>query len=242
MRQFGLIGKTLTHSFSKKYFDTFFLENNLKANYNLFECENENAIDVLLQNKLLNGLNVTLPYKTIIIDKLNNLTEDAKQIGAVNCIKYSNNNWIGHNTDWLGFTQVVKDKVKNYSTIKAMILGTGGASLAVQYALKKMNIPFVIVSRTPRPGTITYFDIDATIVKNYSFIINTTPLGMYPYMEASPFLPYDKLGSNNVLFDLIYNPTETLFLQNGKASGAYCINGYDMLINQAKAAWQWWQI
>jgi len=226
MRFFGLIGKTLEHSFSPVFFKEKF--------------EKENITDFTE----LSGLNVTIPYKKEIIPFLDELDENAERIGAVNTIKFEwiNNKLklIGFNTDYLGFIDSIKPHIRNNQE-SALVLGTGGSSLAVIYGLKKMGINYIQVSRNPKNSKIlAYKDLSAKIISQNKIIINTTPLGMYPDISKYPELDYTAISNQHLLYDLIYNPKKTEFLGKGEAKGARILNGYEMLIAQAEYSWKIW--
>jgi shikimate dehydrogenase len=240
MRIFGLIGFPLTHSFSKSYFSNkFALENIQDAQYQNFELSEIELIREVLIDKNLCGLNVTIPYKQAVIPYLDSLDVAAKEIGAVNTIKRVNSKFVGYNTDYVGFEQSLKEKLQPYHT-HALVLGSGGAAKAVQYVLKKNNIDFLNISRKESIDTITYNQITPQIFKKYSLIINTTPLGMYPNIDSCPNLPYHLITPQHYLYDLVYNPEETMFLNYGKKFGAKTKNGLDMLQLQAEEAWKIW--
>jgi len=246
MRTFGLIGYPLSHSFSASYFSEKFKRENINdAQYLNFPIDNINLLkDIFNQNQELCGLNVTIPYKEKVIDYLNELSSEASAIGAVNTIKIKRTNnqkyLIGYNTDEYGFRHTLIPHLKEFHN-KAIILGTGGASKAVVYVLKSLNIDYLIVSRTPRESNqIGYKDIDKNLIENHKIIINTTPLGMYPNINSCPDIPYEYLTDKHILYDLIYNPEKTLFLMKGEERGSLVINGHMMLILQAEKAWQIW--
>ena len=241
MNRFGLIGYPLGHSFSQKYFNNKFETENLKdCFFDLFPIENIASFPELLSTyNDLKGLAVTIPYKQTVINFLTNIDEAASEIGAVNCIKISSQKIIGFNTDVIGFENSIKPILQPHHK-KALILGTGGGSKAVQYVLKKMGIEFLLVSRSKNQQHIQYQDINELICADYNIIVNATPLGMAPNVDDFPEIPYHLLNEKHLLFDLIYNPNETLFLQIGKAAGASTKNGYDMLLIQAEANWKIW--
>lgn len=241
---YGIIGRSLNHSFSPKYFEEKFLrENLLQHNYRTFELEDpEGLIPLIKKYPLLRGLNVTIPFKSSMIPLLDECDETAKITGAVNTVKISGSqkkiHLSGFNTDVWGFENST-DAFQHYQ--EALILGTGGASKAVSFVLDKWEIEHVFVSRNPAGGrAISYQDLDEKTVKKYRFIINTTPVGMYPAIAESPGIPYHFLGKDHFLYDLIYNPTATLFLQQGRAAGAKVMNGYKMLELQAERSWEIW--
>jgi shikimate dehydrogenase len=241
MQQFGLLGKHLEHSISQTYFSNFFTENKIDAQYQNYSFENWLEVEAFLANTIVKGFNVTMPYKISIFDFVKNKTVQAKVVGAVNCLKKNKQGeWCGHNTDVAGFEKsFVKHLQSQHS--KALILGNGGAAQAVKYVLKKLSIPYAVVCRTPQIGSIGFADVDEQILQQYSILINTTPLGMFPHVHSLAPLPYQFIGSQHYLFDLVYNPSETVFLQHGKNVNAVCVNGLEMLIAQAEAAWDWWQ-
>jgi shikimate dehydrogenase len=246
MNQYGLIGYPLSHSFSKGYFtEKCSKENIADSSYENYPLTSIDEFRKLIETQgyTLRGLNVTIPYKQQIIPFLDELSTDAQQIGAINTIKFKteNNNikLIGYNTDVYGFEYSLKEHLQT-SHNQALILGTGGASLAVKYVLEKLGIAYRFVSRTPSIGQLSYEDIDSQTIKNHTLIINTTPLGMYPKIDQCPPLPYEALTPEHYLYDLVYNPEETLFLQKGKAQGCKIKNGLQMLHLQAEKAWQIW--
>jgi shikimate dehydrogenase len=241
MKQFGLIGYPLGHSFSKKYFEEKFAKENLQGCvFDLFPLKEIVAFKNLIANhQNLVGLAVTIPYKETVIPFLGNITDAAKEIDAVNCIKFENGKTIGHNTDVIGFEKSLTPLLQPHHT-KALILGTGGASKAVQYVLKNIGINFLLVSRTKTSSTITYEDISEEIIQTHTLIINTTPLGMSPNENGLPKLPYQFLTSKHLLYDLIYKPEKTLFLQKGEEQGCIIKNGFEMLVLQAEENWKIW--
>jgi shikimate dehydrogenase len=239
---FGLIGKKLGHSFSKKYFTEKFEREGIAERYELFELPSIDAFPGLLRtHPALRGLNVTIPYKTEVIPFLDALSPAAKAIGAVNTICIRNDRLEGHNTDIYGFHRSLESMLRGAPISHALVLGTGGAARAVAYVLsEKMEIPFTYVSRTAAPGILTYEALAERDMTDYLLIINTTPLGMYPRVEAAPQFPYDALTAHHYVYDLIYNPPETRFLRLASARGAHVQNGMDMLILQAEGAWKIW--
>jgi shikimate dehydrogenase len=242
--QLGLLGKKLSHSFSKNYFEEKFSKLHL-SNYSYlnFEIENINEFPKLLnEHKELSGLNVTVPYKESVIPFLTELSPEAKEIGAVNCIKLVNGKSIGHNTDWYGFRLSIKPFLEPQHS-RALILGTGGSSKAVAYALKQIGVEyyFVTSSATKKSSnTFFYSEINPIILKQFLLIINCTPLGMFPNINDCPHLPYECITENHLAYDLIYNPDETLFLRKCKANRATVINGLSMLQLQAEKSWEIW--
>ncbi len=242
MRKFGLIGYPLGHSFSKKYFsEKFKTEDILDATYNLYPLESIQEFPDLLKSigPGLRGLNVTIPYKKAIIPFLNDLSDECKTLQAVNTILFKDDLSIGNNTDIIGFEESLKIFIP-LSITKALILGNGGSSRAVQYVLRKLNIEFQVVSRSPDLGGLKYGDLHADELYDAKLIINTTPLGMHPEAFKCPDLRYDVLSPGHYLYDLIYNPTKTLFLSQGESQGCKIQNGMDMLYRQAEAAWKIW--
>jgi len=236
MRNFGLIGKTLSHSFSEGYFNKKLHKEDINdAEYKNFELNNISEFTDLISKIKLSGLNVTTPYKESIIPFLDELTPHAKAIRAVNTIQFKDNKLIGHNTDIIGFTQSIYPLLNERN--KALILGNGGASKAIQYALKTLNIEYKIVSRK---SSFDYSDISRKTISYYDIIINTTPLGTYPEIADFPQIPYKELNKNHLLFDVIYNPTESAFLRLGKTKNCSIKNGLEMLEIQAESSWNIW--
>ena len=236
MRTFGLIGKTLSHSFSEGYFNKKFLKEDINdAEYINFELNNISELTDLISKMKFSGLNVTIPYKESVIPFLDELTPQAKAIGAVNTIQFKDNKLIGHNTDTIGFSQSIYPLLNERN--KALILGNGGASKAIQYALKTLNIEYKIVSRK---SSFDYSDISIKAIGYYDIIINTTPLGTYPKTSNFPQIPYKELNKNQLLFDLIYNPIESTFLRFGKTKNCSIKNGLEMLEIQAESSWNIW--
>jgi shikimate dehydrogenase len=241
MKQFGLIGYPLGHSFSKKYFEEKFANENLHdCVFDLFPIKEVAGYKNLIEGyQNLVGLAVTIPYKETVIPFLNSITDAAKEIGAVNCITCKNGKTIGYNTDVIGFEKSLQPLLKEHHA-KALILGTGGASKAVQYVLKKMDIHFLLVSRNKTENTIAYEDISTEIMQEHLLIINTTPLGMEPNEDTFPNIPYEDLTAQHLLYDLIYKPEKTLFLQKGEEQGCVIKNGFEMLVLQAEENWKIW--
>lgn len=237
---YGIIGYPLLTTFSPDYFREKFEALDIHDTYDKFPLEHiEDLNEVLQQHPRLKGLNVTIPYKTAVIPFLDALDDTAKMVGAVNTVKISNGKLTGYNTDVIGFHDSLKPLLQaNHN--KALILGTGGASKAVAYALHQLQIPFQYVSRTKMEGHLGYSDLTEDIIRTNQLIINTTPLGMKPYEGRMPPIPYTAIDTGHLLYDLIYSPAETPFLLQGKLKGATIKNGYDMLIGQAEAAWNIW--
>ncbi len=244
MDKYGLIGYPLGHSFSKNYFNEKFKNENIDAEYINFEIPTiESLPEVLALNPELKGLNVTIPYKEKVISYLDTVSPEARAIGAVNVIRVEHKgNEIrlkGYNSDVIGFTKSIEPLLERFHK-KALILGTGGASKAINYGLKSLGLETVFVSRFERPGTIQYDKITPEIIKEYNVIVNCTPCGMYPHIDECPLLPYDAMDSKNLLYDLLYNPDQTLFMKKGAAKGAIVKNGLEMLLLQAFASWEFW--
>lgn len=239
---YGLIGFPLGHSFSKKYFNTKFeTESREDCFFELFPIENIAQFPSLLKNNTnLKGLAVTIPYKQSVMPLLDEISTEAKKIGAVNCIEFLPGGLKGHNTDVIGFEKSFAPLLQPRHT-NALILGSGGSSKAVQYVLQKLNIPFLIVSRKAgEEGMISYEAIDETLLKEYKIIINCSPVGMSPKDDQQPALPYEYINATHYCYDLVYQPAETLFLKQGKERGAVVKNGYDMLVLQAEENWKIW--
>ena len=244
MKKYGLIGHPLTHSFSKKYFDQkFLMENRSDSIYELYDIIKIDELkQVLSNNRELVGLNVTIPYKELVMDYLDEIDGVAQKIGAVNTIKICklSGKLKGYNTDHFGFAQSLKPFLNNQHE-RALILGTGGAAKAVKHVLNDLNIPFLSVSRSPQNDSeISYEDINEHVIKYHQLIINTTPLGTFPKVDEKPNLPYECINKVHLLYDLVYNPEVTAFLQEGLNRNAKTINGYQMLVMQAEKAWEIW--
>jgi len=243
MRKFGLIGMPLAQSFSKKYFTAKFENEGIDACYELFELQDIAEFTALKEHGDLSGMNVTIPYKEKVIPYLDELDNTAAEIGAVNVIQFTRHEGIvklkGYNSDAIGFDTSFSPFLKPFHR-KALILGTGGASKAIDYVLRKKGVETTFVSRTPKPGMLTYSQLTQEILADHPVIVNSTPVGTFPKSDACPAIPYEFLTVNHLLFDVVYNPAETLFLKNGRAQGATGINGEAMLIGQAVAAWEIW--
>lgn len=244
MDKYGLIGFPLGHSFSKNYFNEKFANEHIDAEYINFEIPKiENLTEILVSNLNLKGLNVTIPYKEKVIGYLDVVSPKARAIGAVNVIRVSHKGkktiLEGFNSDVIGFTRSIEPMLEKYHK-KALILGTGGASKAINYGLKSLGLETLFVSRTQKPDAITYDEVTSELVKEYNVIVNCTPLGMYPKVDECPQLPYEAMDSHTILYDLIYNPDETLFMQRGAEHGASTKNGLEMLLLQAFASWNFW--
>ena len=235
MRHFGIIGFPLLHSFSAKYFNEKFATEKIEAEYSLYpmkELTNERINELL---DTLDGMNVTMPYKQAIIPYLERLDETAEAVGAVNVVHKR----VGYNTDCIGFMDSIRPLLSENDR-KALVLGTGGASKAVCYGLRKLGLYPTLVSRTPKEGMLGYDQLTEELMNEYTVIVNCTPLGMTPEENTYPEIPYERISARHLLFDCVYNPEETLFLQKGKAQGARIKNGMEMLFGQAKAAWKIW--
>ena len=243
-KKFGLIGASVSHSFSKAYFDEKFFTDGLRDyHYDLYPLNNVDELKTLLkENPELCGLNVTIPYKEQVLKFLSDIDPFAKTIGAVNVIKIHGGKLKGFNTDSDAFLESLEKWFPNSIGSMALVLGTGGSSKAAQVALKKLNIPFKLVSRDKKLGDYTYEGIkkNPEIVSNSNLVINTTPLGMSPNNNAMPPIDYELLGPNHFVYDLIYNPARTKFLQKAEMRGATIKNGLEMLHIQAEKAWAIW--
>lgn len=240
-KRFGLVGRNISYSFSAGYFKKKFEKANLvNYSYTNFDIESVSQLPEILQNtKKLKGLNVTIPYKEEVIPLLDSISKTAKIIGAVNTIVISKKGTKGYNTDHYGFRKALKPLLESHHK-KALILGTGGASKAVAYTLRKLKIEYDFVSRTATDVVYAYQDLDAEIFEDYQIIINTTPLGTFPNMTECPPIDYSLFTPEHIAFDLVYNPEETEFMKQAAAHGAVTKNGYDMLVHQAEKAWVIW--
>lgn len=240
-KQFGLIGKNIEYSFSRKFFSEKFSSDNKYSNYDYtnYDIESIHDLNNVFNSKNLCGLNVTIPYKEKIISFLDKISDEAKQIGAVNTICFENGSKVGYNTDIFGFTESLKmNKIDNIDS--ALILGTGGAAKTIIYFCNKNNIPFNVVSRQESNLNLSYNELNEDIFKKRVLIVNCTPLGTYPDIKKCPKLPYELINKENILFDLVYNPSETLFMKKGKEIGCKTLNGYQMLRLQAEMSWKIW--
>lgn len=245
MDKYGLIGFPLGHSFSKNYFNEKFSNEVIDAEYINFDIPSiDNFIAVVDSNPELRGLNVTIPYKEKVMPFLDYISPEARAIGAVNVIKVEHisknkTKLSGYNSDVIGFTKSIAPMLTRVHK-KALVLGTGGASKAIIYGLKSLGLDTQLVSRYKREGTIQYEDITPELIKEYNVIVNCTPCGMYPHTEECPLLPYEAMDNHTILYDLIYNPDETLFMKRGAEYGAQTKNGLEMLLLQAFASWEFW--
>ncbi|MBK9689227.1 MAG: shikimate dehydrogenase [Saprospiraceae bacterium] len=236
-KKYGLIGKKLGHSFSPAYFSKKFARASLfDHSYTTFELDHIEEVTKVLSEGLL-GANVTIPYKKAILTYLHGLDEAAKDIGAVNCIVNINGQYKGYNTDWLGFRQSLVEFIGDQRP-EALVLGNGGASKAICYALEHLQIKYMVISRSEKG--LRYEDLTPAIIASNHLIINTTPLGMYPFVDDFPQIPYDGIDDQHFVFDLIYNPEKTLFLALSAERGAKIQNGYPMLVYQAEESWKLW--
>ncbi len=244
-RLYGLIGYPLGHSFSQDYFNRKFEAENIDARYINFEIPEIADLKLILDhNRNLNGLNVTIPYKQQVIAMLDEMDPEAAEIGAVNVIKFIRRNGRlilkGYNSDIIGFRDSIAPMLTDHHS-HALVLGTGGASRAVSYALRSLGIEVRLVSRTATRGVITYADLTPDIIDTHKIIVNTTPLGMYPHVDECPDIPYNLLTEHHLCYDLLYNPDVTLFMKKSADAEAEVKNGLEMLLLQAFAAWQIWQ-
>ncbi len=244
MDKYGLIGYPLGHSFSRDFFNEKFRNEGIDAEYVNFEIPDISRFpEILTENPDLRGLNVTIPYKEKIISYMDTLSEEARQIGAVNVIRVSERKGQtylkGFNSDVIGFTRSIEPLLEPKHK-KALILGTGGASKAIRYGLEQLGLEYRLVSRTPREGVWSYNQLTPETMQEYTVIVNCTPVGMYPHPDACPPLPYEAIGHDHLLYDLVYNPEETLFLRKGRGQGAITKNGLEMLLLQAYAGWEFW--
>ncbi|QNK78886.1 shikimate dehydrogenase [Winogradskyella sp. PAMC22761] len=240
--KFGLLGRDISYSFSRGYFAEKFKKEKLPHTYVNFDLQKiEELNDILKDTSNIKGINVTIPYKEEVIPMLDSLNKRAKKIGAVNTIKITRKNkLVGYNTDYYGFKNSLKPHLKKHHK-RALILGTGGASKAIAYALKKLKIKYDYVSRSKKEGvTYTYSDLNDAVVAKHTIIINCTPIGTFPNINDCPSIPYDAITKKHILYDLIYNPVQTKFLACGKLKKATTINGSEMLRLQAEKSWEIW--
>lgn len=235
MRHFGIIGFPLLHSFSAKYFSEKFDREHIDAEYSLYPLRELSTEKIQNLMNSLDGFNVTMPHKQTIIPYLERLDETAKAVGAVNVVHHN----VGYNTDCLGFIASIRPLLRECDK-QALVLGSGGASKAVCYGLKQLGVTPTLVSRTPKEGMLSYADLTEEVMNTHTVIVNCTPLGMFPQVDTCPDIPYALISAQHLLFDCVYNPEQTLFLQKGKARGAIIRNGIEMLIGQAQAAWKIW--
>lgn len=240
MKQFGLIGRNISYSFSKGYFaDKFKNENIVGSAYDVFDLQQIQEVEKVFETEDIKGFNVTIPYKQDVIPFLDELSPEAKEIGAVNTVLIQDGKKIGYNTDCFGFQTSLQSLLKPNHT-NALVLGYGGAAKAVIYVLEKLGIQYQIVSREASEGRISYDDLNEEIINSHQLIINCSPIGTFPNITSAPNIPYEFLTSEHLLYDLIYNPEVTQFLQNGIEKGATIKNGYEMLVHQAEKSWEIW--
>jgi shikimate dehydrogenase len=242
MRKFGLIGLPLTHSFSKQFFTEKFEKEQITdcqyENYPLEKIEDLPAL--LAANRDIVGLNVTIPYKREVMPFLTDVAPAVKKTGACNCIRIDGKKRVGYNTDVIGFHLSLMPHLRVQHQ-RALILGTGGASAAVEFVLEQIAMPYILVSRNPGTNSIGYDQLNEDLMESHTLIVNTTPLGTFPAVETYPPIPYEYVTDQHFLYDMVYNPAETIFLQRGKEKGATVLNGMDMLIGQANASWDIWK-
>ena len=240
MTKFGIIGYPLGHSFSRGFFTEKFAREGIDAQYLNFEIPDVGMLrDVLRDNPELRGLNVTLPHKQAVIPLLDELSDEAREIGAVNVIRVRDGRLKGFNSDIIGFTESIKPLLKPHHQ-KALVLGTGGASKAICVGLTRLGLEWKYVSRTPHDGMISYQDITTETLREYEVIVNCSPVGMFPKVDQAPAIPYEYITPRHLLFDCVYNPEDTLFMQKGRAQGATVKIGLEMLHLQAIASWRFW--
>lgn len=240
MRTFGLLGRNIDYSFSRKYFSKKFENENIDARYQNFDIESIKIFPEILHKNVISGLNVTIPYKVEVIPFLDHLDPHAAKIQAVNTVKFEKDGSLcGYNTDYWGFLEALKPHLEPHHE-KALILGTGGASKAVAYALKLLEIDFTFVSRNPQDGQFSYEMLNRDIIESYNLILNSTPLGTFPEVDRHPAIPFENIGKKHLIFDLIYNPSETKLMQLAAQKGAVTVNGLRMLELQAEKAWSIW--
>lgn len=240
MDKYGIIGYPLGHSFSRAFFTEKFQREHIDAEYVNFEIPSADMLPGIVQaNPNLCGLNVTLPYKEAVIPMLDELSDEAKEIGAVNVIRVRDGRLKGFNSDIIGFMDSIRPLLKPWHQ-HALVLGTGGASRAIRVGLQRLGIEWTYVSRTSAPGRLTYADLTSELMEHYQVIVNCSPVGMFPRVDACPDIPYQLLTGRHLLYDLVYNPQETLFLKRGAEHGAAVKNGLEMLHLQALASWRFW--
>ncbi len=244
-KEYGIIGHPLVHSYSPTFFNEKFVQKGIKSQYLAFDIDSiEQFPAIVKEHPLMRGFNVTIPYKQAVMPYLNEVDPNALAIGAVNVVKVEQKEGkpylTGYNSDWYGFTQSIKPLLQPWHT-KALVLGTGGASKAITYALQQLGIEYVLVSRTPKEGYISYQDLDAATLQAYTIIINTTPVGTFPHTKECPNIPYELITEKHLVYDLIYNPIRTLFLQQAETKGATTCNGWAMFVHQALRSYQIWE-
>ena len=239
-RKYGLIGKNINYSFSKKYFNDKFLKENItNCSYENYDLQSVKDFKKIIKDDAIKGFNVTIPYKEEIMELVNKIDPIAKKIGAINTIKIHDKDIIeGYNTDYIGFVMSLKNIISNQK--KALVLGTGGASKAIIFGLSSIGVESTIVSRNKREGVISYSELSKKVIEENTIIINCTPLGTFPEAQECPKIPFEFLSSNHICYDLIYNPEKTKFLLESEKMGATIINGKKMLENQANESWKIW--
>lgn len=241
MREFGIIGRPLGHSASARHFTAKFENEGLDCHFEQYELPSIEALPELLERVPLEGFNVTIPYKQQVMRYLDGLSDEAAKIGAVNCVRrHADGRMIGHNTDIIGLRVALAELLDGVVPEQALVLGTGGASQAVQYALTELGIPFDLISRDPAKGNYTYDNLPVEVVAESKLIINATPVGTWPNVEEAPRIPYAYLTPEHHLLDLVYNPPLTQFLDYGQQRGAKIMNGERMFLGQAAAGWAIW--
>jgi shikimate dehydrogenase len=239
MNKYGLLGKSLSHSFSKDFFTKYFTENDIKAEYSNFEIAQIDEVKSILESEI-HGLNVTIPYKEAIIPYLDEITEEAQQIGAVNVVQFKNGKTIGHNTDAFGFAQSIKPFFTNQHE-RALIFGTGGASKAIAHVLKKLGVQVYFISSSQEgEGVFSYSELNKHMLVGCKLWVNCTPVGTFPYINEELPIPWCELTEDHLVVDLIYNPPKTLFLQKAQENSATILNGESMLKEQALKSWEIW--
>ena len=239
---FGLIGRNIDYSFSKEYFSKKFMNEKINCHYSNFDIDDISVLDSIFTKYNISGLNVTIPYKVEIMGILDKIDEEAASIGAVNTIKIIGDKKIGYNTDHIGFERSISSLIVDKKPENALLLGSGGASKAIKYVLKKLNINHTTVSRESGKSDYTYEDIDEALIKKNKIIINCSPVGTFPEIKNCPKIPYEYLSKEHILYDLVYNPIKTLFLKKGDQIGCKTKNGLEMLEIQANESWKIWNI
>jgi shikimate dehydrogenase len=241
--RYGLLGRNISYSFSKGYFTDFFRREGLdNCSYENFDLRDISDLETLLKEEQdLRGLSVTIPYKQLIMPYLHRLDPVAEKIGAVNTVKFTRTGLVGYNTDAYGFEKSLLPFLSDKTHRKALVLGTGGASRAIRYTLEKLGIAYILVSRNPSEGQLAYEKIGKDQMEDHSLIVNCTPVGTFPRIEEKPELPYQFIGPQHLLYDLVYNPEKSTFLRLGEKQGANICNGLPMLQFQAQKAWEIWQ-
>lgn len=240
IKKYGLVGYPLGHSFSQSFFVDLFARLGVSGEYENFALSDSAQLEGLVGSGTMDGLSVTIPYKREVLGMVDRLDPAARAVGAVNCIDFRDGVSTGYNTDIVGFKQSLVEFLDGHAVGRALILGTGGAALAVRYALDELGIEHRTVSRERGKGDYTYGELDGAIVKAHKLIINTTPLGMWPNVDSSPEIPFEELSQNHYLYDLVYNPEVTEFIRRADGQGAHTMSGLRMLHLQALAAWEIW--